>query len=175
MPTQESKAHHVGEWASLRNTSPEIAEAIFEVAKYDEKLAEQIWEEGNDEVLVRAFQDSNADGCGDLRGLIERLDYLKWLGVDCLWLPPFYASPLRATPEQLKGLPPALVQTAEFDVLRDEGEAYARKLDAAGVTVTAVRYNGMIHDYGLLNPLSQEPTVKVALEQAGAALHEHLK
>ena len=56
MPTQESKAHHVGEWASLRNTSPEIAEAIFEVAKYDEKLAEQIWEEGNDEVLVRAFE-----------------------------------------------------------------------------------------------------------------------
>ena len=56
MPTQESKAHHVGEWASLRNTSPEIAEAIFEVARYDEKLAEQIWEEGNDEVLVRAFE-----------------------------------------------------------------------------------------------------------------------
>jgi hypothetical protein len=50
------KAHRVGEWASLRNTSPEIAEAIFEVAKYDEKLAEQIWEEGSDEVLVRAFE-----------------------------------------------------------------------------------------------------------------------
>ena len=51
MPTQEAKAHRVGEWASLRNTSPEIAEAIFEVAHYDEKLAEQIWEEGSDEVL----------------------------------------------------------------------------------------------------------------------------
>ena len=47
------------------------------------------------EVLVRAFYDSNADGSGDLRGLIERLDYLQWLGVDCLWLPPFYDSPLR--------------------------------------------------------------------------------
>ena len=47
------------------------------------------------EVLVRAFYDSNSDGCGDLRGLTEQLDYLKWLGVDCLWLPPFYASPLR--------------------------------------------------------------------------------
>ena len=47
------------------------------------------------EVLVRAFYDSNADGSGDLRGLIEKLDYLKWLGVDCLWLPPFYDSPLR--------------------------------------------------------------------------------
>lgn len=44
MPTQEAKAHHVGEWASLRNTSLEIAEAIFELAKYDEKLAEKIWE-----------------------------------------------------------------------------------------------------------------------------------
>jgi hypothetical protein len=41
----------VGEWASLRNTSPEIAEAIFELANYDEKLAEKIWEEGSDEVL----------------------------------------------------------------------------------------------------------------------------
>ncbi|NJC73304.1 maltose alpha-D-glucosyltransferase [Planosporangium thailandense] len=47
------------------------------------------------EVLVRAFQDSNADGLGDLPGLTERLDYLKWLGVDCVWLPPFYDSPLR--------------------------------------------------------------------------------
>lgn len=52
MPNQEAKAHHVGEWASIRNTSPEIAEAIFEVANYDEKLAEKIWEEGNDEVLI---------------------------------------------------------------------------------------------------------------------------
>src|SRR5919107_4085385 len=47
------------------------------------------------EVLVRAFHDSNADGSGDLQGLIGKLDYLQWLGVDCLWLPPFYDSPLR--------------------------------------------------------------------------------
>ena len=47
------------------------------------------------EVLVRAFYDSDGNGTGDLRGLIEKLDYLEWLGVDCLWLPPFYESPLR--------------------------------------------------------------------------------
>ena len=47
------------------------------------------------EVLVRAFHDSNADGSGDLQGLIAKLDYLKWLGVGCLWLPPFHDSPLR--------------------------------------------------------------------------------
>ena len=85
------------------------------------------------------------------------------------------ASPLRTTTEQLKGFPQTLIQTAELDVLRDEGEAFGRKLDAAGVPVTVTRYNGMIHDYGLLNPLSQEPTVKTALEQAGAELHKHLK
>jgi maltose alpha-D-glucosyltransferase / alpha-amylase len=47
------------------------------------------------EVLVRSFRDSNGDGVGDFRGVIEKLDYLKWLGVDCLWVPPFYTSPLR--------------------------------------------------------------------------------
>ncbi|CAI8894205.1 alpha/beta hydrolase [Pseudomonas sp. YuFO20] len=85
-----------------------------------------------------------------------------------------HASPLNASAEQLKGLPAALVQTAEFDVLRDEGEGYARHLDAAGVPVTSVRYNGMIHDFGLLNPLSSIPEVKAAVRQAALELKTHL-
>ena len=85
-----------------------------------------------------------------------------------------YASPLRATTEQLKGLPPTLIQTAGLDVLRDEGEAYGYKLDAAGVAVTSVRYNGMIHDFGLLNVLSDVPGTQAAMDQAGQALKKHL-
>ena len=86
-----------------------------------------------------------------------------------------YASPLQATTQQLVGLPPAFVQTAENDVLRDEGEAYARKLEEAGVRVTAVRFNGMIHDWGLLNPLSQLSGTRSAMLQAAAELKAALK
>jgi acetyl esterase len=86
-----------------------------------------------------------------------------------------YASPLQASVQQLKGLAPALVQTAENDVLRDEGEAYARKMNEAGVAVSAVRYQGMIHDYGLLNPLAHIPEVQSALLYAGAELKRALK
>ena len=86
-----------------------------------------------------------------------------------------YASPLQATVDQLRGLPPTLIQVAENDILRDEGEAYGRKLSEAGVKATTVRYNGVIHDFGLLNGLATIPQTKDLFTQAAAQLKEYLK
>jgi acetyl esterase/lipase len=76
------------------------------------------------------------------------------------------ASPLRATADDLAGLPEAFVVVDENDVLRDEGEAYARKLIAAGVRTTCVRYNGTLHDFMMLNPLRGTAATTAAVEQA---------
>lgn len=76
------------------------------------------------------------------------------------------ASPLRATLAELAGLPPAFVIVDENDVLRDEGEAYARKLIAAGVATTSVRYNGILHDFMMLNPLRDTHAARGATAQA---------
>ncbi|MFC5911026.1 alpha/beta hydrolase [Streptacidiphilus monticola] len=85
------------------------------------------------------------------------------------------ASPLRATTEQLAGLPRALVITGEADVLRDEGEAYANKLRQAGVPVTAVRFQGIIHDFVMLNALrstqAAQGALTLAIQTLRSALH----
>ncbi|MGN7800349.1 alpha/beta hydrolase [Leifsonia sp. 22587] len=83
-------------------------------------------------------------------------------------------SPLRATLDDVKGLPPALVINAECDVLRDEGEAYASKLRAAGVDVTGVRYEGIIHDFVMLNALHDTPQATAAIAQAVSFLKDAL-
>jgi acetyl esterase len=83
-------------------------------------------------------------------------------------------SPLQASIEQLKGLPPVLIINGEFDVLRDEGEAYAHKLMQAGVPVTGVRYHGTIHDFVMLNPITDTPPVRGAIEQASHMLKKIL-
>jgi acetyl esterase len=84
------------------------------------------------------------------------------------------ASPLRASLDDLRGLPEAFVIVDENDVLRDEGEAYARKLTAAGVRTTSVRYNGIIHDFMMLNPVRETAAATAAIEQAITVLRKAL-
>jgi acetyl esterase len=105
-------------------------------------------------------------------------DLMKWMWDNYTTDPDqrkeYYASPLQAPLERLKGLPPALAQIAENDILHDEGLAYARKLDEAGVSVTIQTYNGFIHDYGLLNPLNHIEAVRFSTEQAALGLRKAL-
>lgn len=84
------------------------------------------------------------------------------------------ASPNRATVEQVRGLPPTLLMVDEADVLRDEGEAYAAKLRRAGVAVTTVRYDGTVHDFMLLNSLSDTRATRASVAQATAFLRDAL-
>ena len=84
------------------------------------------------------------------------------------------ASVLNASLDTLRGLPPALVLTAECDVLRDEGEAYAQKLVQAGVQVTAARYLGTVHGFMANNALARIPATRAAVAQVSAALREAL-
>jgi acetyl esterase len=125
------------------------------------------------QVLVYPVTDAGFD-TGSYRQFAEgyflRRDAMRWFWdqytTDETQRAEITASPLRAGVEQLAGLPPALVITAEADVLRDEGEAYARKLRAAGVPVTAVRYQGIIHDFVMLNALRNTSAADAAIRQA---------
>lgn len=127
-------------------------------------------------IVAADFETESYQRDGENRFLTPSL--MKWLydqyTTDPAERAEIYASPLNATLEQLAGLPPALIQVAEGDVLRDEGEAYGRKLDEAGVPTTMVRYNGMIHDFGMLNGLAELPQVKSMIAQAAAELKKYL-
>jgi acetyl esterase/lipase len=85
-----------------------------------------------------------------------------------------FASPLRASDQQIAGLPPAFIIVDEADVLRDEGEAYAARLRAAGNAVTTVRYDGITHDFMMLNPLSSTHATRAAIAQAISILRDAL-
>ena len=83
-------------------------------------------------------------------------------------------SPLRATPEELAGLPETFLVVDEYDVLRDEGEAFGRRLIEAGVPTTTVRYNATVHDFMMLNPLRGTAATTGAIEQAVHILRKAL-
>ncbi|GAA4949191.1 alpha/beta hydrolase [Actinoplanes utahensis] len=125
------------------------------------------------QVLFYPVTDANFD-TGSYRQFAEgyflRRDAMQWFWdqytTDPAQRAEITASPLRADVEQLTGLPPALVIVAEADVLRDEGEAYADKLRRAGVPVTAVRYQGVIHDFVMLNALRDTHAAEGAIRQA---------
>ena len=86
-----------------------------------------------------------------------------------------YVSPVRATTNQLKGLPPTLIEVAENDILRDAGEELGRKLNEAGVDVTTVRFNGVIHDWGLLNGYADLPSTRNMIIFTAAMLKKYLE
>ncbi|NRQ33792.1 alpha/beta hydrolase [Nonomuraea sp. NN258] len=129
------------------------------------------------QVLLCPATDASSD-TGSYRQFAEgyflRADGMRWCWdqytADDAQRADITASPLRATARELAGLPPALVITAEADVLRDEGEAYAAKLRQAGVPVTAVRYHGVIHGFLTLNALRGTHAAQAAIDQAGRYL-----
>jgi acetyl esterase len=133
------------------------------------------------QVLFYPVTDANFDTDSYLQfaeGYFLRRDAMQWFWdqytADPAQRAEITASPLRASAEQLAGLPPALVITSEADVLRDEEEAYASKLREAGVPVTAVRYEGIIHDFVMLNALADTNAARAATAQAGQTLYDAL-
>ena len=84
-------------------------------------------------------------------------------------------SPVRASAERLRGLPATLIVVAENDILRDEGEAMGRRLDEAGVEVTTVRFNGVVHDWGMLNRFAALHPTRTLIRLVGSVLRDYLK
>lgn len=127
-------------------------------------------------IVAANFETSSYKQFGQERFLTTPL--MKWMynqyTTDLNQREEIYASPLNASLEILKKFPPTTIHVAEADVLREEGEAFGRKLDEAGVEVTTIRYNGTIHDFGLLNPIAHIPQTKSLFVHAAAELRKHL-
>jgi acetyl esterase len=128
-------------------------------------------------VTEATFTEASYEEYGAQRFLTSSL--MKWMWdqytTDPAQRKEIYASPLQASVEQLRGLPPTLIMVAENDILRDEGEAYGQKLDAAGVEVVTLRFNGVIHDFGMLNGLAEIPQTKALILQAGVELNRRMR
>jgi len=103
---------------------------------------------------------------------------MKWMADQYMVSPKdgenIYLSVLKAPQDKLKGLPPTLIEVAENDILRDEGEALGRKLDEAGVDVTTIRFNGVIHDWGMLNGFAEIHPVKTLIMFSAAMLKKYM-
>ncbi|MEL1244954.1 alpha/beta hydrolase [Flavobacterium sp. DGU11] len=144
---------------SIQNNGPKIANLIM------------LWP-----IVAADFETETYQRFGQDRFLTTPL--MKWMydqyTTDLNQREEIYASPLNAPLDILKHFPPTFIPVAEADVLREEGEAFGRKLDEAGVEVTTIRYNGMIHDWGLLNPLAHLPQTKALFRQAAAELKKYL-
>ncbi|MET8830457.1 alpha/beta hydrolase [Streptomyces sp. NPDC004610] len=134
------------------------------------------------QLLLSPVTDANFDTCSYQQfaeGYFLSRDAMKWFWdrytTDPAERAQITASPLRASPDDLAGLPQTLVVVAEAEVLRDEGEAYAAKLRAAGVPTTAVRYQGVIHGFAVLDPMRDTVAARAAIGQGceflGEALH----
>lgn len=145
---------------AIKNNGPEI------------KIQALLWPVTDASDLWESF-----DLYGEERFLTASL--MKWMTEN--YLPEnadkqnIYLSPLRASISELSGLPPTLITVAENDILRDEGEAFGRKLNNAGVESTTIRFNGVIHDWGMLNGLATAPETQTLITIVSAELKKYLK
>ncbi|GHJ92408.1 esterase [Streptomyces sp. NE5-10] len=191
-PTQVEQNYAVGQW--VRKNGADHGMDTSRVAVTGESvggcmsavfaLMNKEREDGLDlkaQVLLYPVTDADFDTPSYLQfaeGYYLTRDGMKWFW-DAYTTDPeerkqHYASPLRSTLDQLKGLPPTLVITDEADVLRDEGEKYANRLREAGVDVTSVRVAGMVHDFLLLDSLRDTRAANVARKLAVDALRTAL-
>ena len=134
------------------------------------------------QILLWPYSNASTDAdsytlYGEQRFLTTSL--MEWMRDSYVRTPEDYknplVSPVNATKEQLQGLPPTLIEVAENDILRDDGETLGRHLDEAGVDVTTVRFNGVIHDWGLLNGFAEIPPVQGMVLFSAAMLKKYLK